>query len=1444
MITKNLSLARSFIGALAVVSLGITACADPEEIDRVQPDLIDKAALSGEWYGLTTVTRTPYATSEVFPGLQGTLERGVWQIEKDYLYFYRTYEAVAGAENQGVRSDVDTPLIGADGKPVTYERTKEDGTKETVTRYVYRSAPIRKFPIVGHVDVRRSYNPMTGEPSNVRIEDASEKYWFERNSIRVDFGSNTADNYGDLAFDKSTVTIYEGEEGPEGIKLRQQDEGRYLDFVVRGFMKAPTEYLEGWGYVPSCLFYPWYTGAYYECDEEEIHLRSSYMRVPEQNSYKPLAWNDHMLNKFGYYRSARSTYDELYGETWSGAQRNLRRFRLWKEYVDGQNGKLDYSKMEPNPIVYYLSENFPRELIGGAKDLADQWNKLFAEVVEQRKGLTAGTGPRMFVLCENNKAEADAARAKGGAVAETEDNALCKRMDEPKLWGDLRYNLLVSINDPVAYGLYGYGPMHSDPITGETIHANAFQYTANMRLGARTAVDMIEYEAGVQNFRDITDAKHIETKITAKKLRMTQTAPKRSGDTTLEAYALEASTAIPEASADAFAMQGPMAVDTDIATARMNRLLDSKEFDYLWVNEDMAAIAGLPVTRLGPSGIDTRDARMLSDIANPASFGSERLLKWKMEQDMDRGIHTMCMGEFFDDSFRGIALEYKARYDREICDGLKAQVDAGSKFAFDFNAFKEPGRRCDDDPDVCGAHSTCRFLDQGDVSGSFCMTDCSAGALLDQLRNEIRRVNQISQFVYWDPNALYTDTKSDIVNRSQAAARAIVERVREEVFLEVFDRFWSTVAMHEVGHNVGLRHNFASSTDALNYFPEYWNLKGSGSGADWKPTVLFSSDTDEQSRNKLREYQQTSIMEYSGAFNARWQGLGAYDRGAILYGYGELAEVFDNPPAYETWSQYLADPSDTDPDQFPIESRRVSPLARALTKVHHTNFPALFGGVDKIEGRRVVDAMDIADTDKPCKQHDNPYDSSVCGGNGSFCQPFPSGFFCTKPNMVEVPLRFCSDEYNWTTPTCQTWDEGTDPYEIIDNAIADYEAYWPFWAYKRDNDLFNPMSSYWGRVVYEVYGYRKQFEHWAFEYARYNKGDWWKKKYGKAWHEDINGGLGQTLAAKRIFTHLANIFGRPSDAYYAFNQQRQVYEPIVDNGRNTYTNVFQIREDTGARPIYPSYDFTGYIYTPYRAGTFYDRLAALMFMTCPTSMFTVGIDKGYDVKRFRVNFATVWPQRVHNIFAGIIAGQPNLYGWCIEHDGVPPTEGGNGDPIGAKPRLWFGTQAELDAWYSNCTPLNPEPQYDFPTTQYRLPALAAIYGFGWMSYTYDRSFIDRNRLWLVGDGTDVTIPPGFETITYTDPFSGKTYAAAYDPTEEDPYADVDPREAVPASDFESPANVYWPAARLLALCNDELAAYQGNLSAISADYHYSRLQETVGRLEILRGLYRYFDFGF
>ncbi len=1437
--------------AAGVALAGLGGCADPEPINRVQPNLIEKSKLGGEWYILDTIVRAPFASHYFFAGLQSSLDRGVFEIEERHLYLYRTYEFIEGVEQQGLKSDSDKPLLDEDGNPVTYDKVMPDGSVKKATRYVYRSAPLAKYAISGHFDVRQSYNPITGEPTNVTVEDASEKYWWERDWMRVDFGSDTAGNSARFGSDMFNAVVYEGETGPEELKLRVQDDGAYMDFVVRGWITAPRTYLWGWGWIPTCFFYPWYTGSYFECGEEEIHIRTSLMKVDPGNTYQPWNYDDHMLDKFGFFRRARATYDQYYGATFSAAERHIQRFRIWEDYVDADgDGKLDYASMKPQPIVYYLSEKFPRELIPGAIDLADQWNEPFVEVVEHLTGKPVDG--RMFVLCENNLAEVAALLEEDpdAVLAET-DERYCKNMDQAKPYGDLRYNQLVSINEPTQFGLYGYGPAHSDPLTGETINAHAFQYTGNLRLGARTAVDMIEYSAGVQTFRDVADAEHIRTDIKARTLRQSQSEPRVP--TSIEAAQTMASELLaPEVDA-VITHFGLEETDLDLARAGMSRLRNASEFDFVWLNADMAALVGLPADQLGQ--IQDPD-HFLRGLVHPAYTNTEDMLLWGEKKAAHLGQQAICMGEHFDDSFNGLAAEYQGVYDQAICDGLSQHADA-DQLIFDFSAFAELGASCDGGDSACASDEVCTFVDQGDVSGKYCMRPCTANALLQQLRLEIRRVNQIGEFQYWDPNALYTATKDARVNASQQAARELIEQVREKVFLETFDRMWSTVAMHEAGHNLGLRHNFASSTDALNYFDDYWSMKGTTDGeGHWHPNNLWSRETDAQVASRMREYQQTSIMEYSGAFNARYQGLGSYDRAAILFGYGELLEVFENPPALEAYADYIAEPSDGDPMALTLTPRRLHPLARALEKIHHTNYPAVFGGVENMTKRKVVKAEDIADTSKPCSQFDDPYSTAVCGQAGSFCRPFPSGFFCTKPDMVEVPFRFCSDEYNWSSPQCQTHDEGTDSFEIVLNSVDDYEYYWPFRAYMRDNDLFSPSTGYWNSVMSIMAGWRKHFEHWAYNYTRYNKDGWWEKRFGQPWHLDVNGGLGATLAAKNIFETMANVFGRPSPGFYGWNAVKQRYEPVVNNGKNTYSNVFYIPEDCperervgkgtlcGGRPMYPSYDFTGYIYVPYRAGTFYDRLAAMQFMTFPQMLYVRGVDRTIDARRFRLNFATVWPERVSNLLAGMLTGEPEMSGWCIEHDGVPPTQNGNGDPSAVKPRRWFGTEAELDAYYANCVALTPEPEYSFPTTQYRLPALASIYGLGWSSQTFDRGFADRARVWLEGEGNDVTIPAGFEVVKYTDPFSGKTYMAPYDPEEFDPNdLQVTPRSAVPAVDLEGHRHVYWPAARMLSWANRELAKYP-NQSTLTGSYSYSDLQQMVGRLEIIRGLYRYFEYGY
>ena len=176
-------LSRLACALLALPLLAGSGCVQPDEINRVQPNLIKKSALEGEWYMLDTVVKAPYAGTRGFNGYQGAVDRGIFEVEEDYVYFYRTYEFVQNVEAQGMKGDTDTPLLDANGDPIVETRTLPDGTTETVERYVYRSAPLARWMIKAHVDVRKSYNPNTGEESNVTVEDACTRQAFAKNDI-------------------------------------------------------------------------------------------------------------------------------------------------------------------------------------------------------------------------------------------------------------------------------------------------------------------------------------------------------------------------------------------------------------------------------------------------------------------------------------------------------------------------------------------------------------------------------------------------------------------------------------------------------------------------------------------------------------------------------------------------------------------------------------------------------------------------------------------------------------------------------------------------------------------------------------------------------------------------------------------------------------------------------------------------------------------------------------------------------------------------------------------------------------------------------------------------------------------------------------------------------------------------------------------------------------
>jgi hypothetical protein len=192
----------------------------PGTIVTVQPGAIDKEALDGEWYWRRTVEDVPFGTAATFTGAQDGLERIHWEIQEDLLVAYRAY-----------------PHIAADGAEDT--------------------APLLVFTIEDQFDIRRAYDPVTGEESNV-VQENRELPWYERQYIRVDWSQNQADDGFSFAGTSLQLLSWVANDNSDDAPQFDDSNGDgVIDSLLltqRALVEPSTESLPGYGDVPVCLF--------------------------------------------------------------------------------------------------------------------------------------------------------------------------------------------------------------------------------------------------------------------------------------------------------------------------------------------------------------------------------------------------------------------------------------------------------------------------------------------------------------------------------------------------------------------------------------------------------------------------------------------------------------------------------------------------------------------------------------------------------------------------------------------------------------------------------------------------------------------------------------------------------------------------------------------------------------------------------------------------------------------------------------------------------------------------------------------------------------------------------------------------------------------------------------------------------------------------------------
>ena len=106
-----------------------------------------------------------------------------------------------------------------------------------------------------------------------------------------------------------------------------------------------------------------------------------------------------------------------------------------------------------------------------------------------------------------------------------------------------------------------------------------------------------------------------------------------------------------------------------------------------------------------------------------------------------------------------------------------------------------------------------------------------------------------------------------------------------------------------------------------------------------------------------------------------------------------------------------------------------------------------------------------------------------------------------SPERLEVPYRFCSDEYSEGTPTCAAFDAGADAAEIgrPDRPLPNY--YW-FNNFQRDRIFFDEWD-YQMRIYWTYFPIKTQFDHWVFGQQDADTWEWMRDDAAAYQIEDV-----------------------------------------------------------------------------------------------------------------------------------------------------------------------------------------------------------------------------------------------------------------------------------------------------------------------------------------------------
>jgi hypothetical protein len=1478
------------LGAALLSLLLMNGCAEERPpIDRVQPFALEKSFFVGddllsaddnpEFWAQATLVDVGYGASQsgLFTSTYAQpMSRIRWQITEDLLIARLAYERIAGSDGKGIG----------------------DKTLEGII--------VAAFPIEKHFDIVNAYNSTTGEKLNILEENSSDREWYERKYIRVDFSKNqSTDNYD---FDTlSLLGIYGGVtyeplayyvDDPNDKDAPFFDEDNdYFDITVKAFAQPGVVDLRhlGWGIdsFPACfLDADFFSGSAPAgmCSPVELTIRHAFRRVVDTD-YEPVDWDGYRFQAYGGFYLERYGYARNYGMADKHWKRFLTRYQIWERshYYDDpaamtgavpcnteettlygedphrdENGDgtadecadvteksgfggsrcdefshkctLPFRARTPVTIAWYYTEGGDPEYFDASAQAAHEWDVAlrsavivaqYTECVKTGDADCKVTYPIYTGQMDDNTEairlalEVDDCRAGIAHRGRNKNLVKCAELadelgKERGLFKGVKYlakmdEMLVLCHSPVLY--------NDPPACGD-------KRLPKDHTPAKCDELVAEVAAAVALEEDVTESK------TALAEQCESATRVRMGD--LRYHQVNG---IPEPQTPS-----PWGIYTDAEDPLTGQTISASINVWTWVNEvwSQKVIDQMRYIKGELETADVTEGTYVDDwaAAAEAAAGGAGTLPKMTREEVSRRLADFSGGDI--EQVEVDREQFKAQFPelynetkllKDDFQGVMASIDAPNTMSAVYNSRRETAKGSEMEAALMNKMMQQFFGIEGMPinDGLLDLVSPLRGGN-PTLRREIERLKQNAlaeqgrciMYEHDTPQSL--TGLADILeykfgNFNPEDAPEVQHERAERMRKYIARRAHMSVIAHEMGHSIGLRHNFVSSSDAWGFRPQYWQLRTkngsvnkeckdlSATGEECVGPRYFDPLTDGEKSNLIHMFMHSSIMEYAGESTQDFLGIGVYDFAVTRMFYGDSVAVHaDESYAVGTpRAQAMLAKMDNFGGILGIQPtingedihysllQKEFNLIRSCVAVNPDDYkpdrwdteadgiwdPILDGGIVFVDGAYTL-----------CKQQEVdyvPWTSLRPPSGGEFDGYYRSHGAIDEQGRVRMPYGFATDRWaDLGNISVYRHDNGADAYEIFDFLITQQEVGHIWDNYRRGRQTFSVRGAAGralGRFNEKIRDGAKGLTLMKNVYkdfsmaVGYNFDQFWPSIAPLFFRENI-------LASGMVFDHFTRLASRPQSGPHFKDANAPVLRSDEDTPAGPGSTVVVIPNGasgrfgnivSGGRPVenrlasnMGEYDSELTV----NAGGYYDKIYTAMLFTESVDNFISDSRGDFVDARYRAtSLADLFPEGYRRFLGNMLTNDDFIKGPRIATDnkGKPLTNEGGFPEKGIGWTTWWGKTPRAcfpDEDSPICTSFGldedaygaKEPPFTAvidPQMGWEVQKFFIAWTLLYLPENQQQQWIDMMRIWELGKDFD----PGFENRIELHYPNGKIYVA-------------------------------------------------------------------------------------